>query len=72
MKLTVNGINSTEENHSQEAEITVSSETVESKIAFEVSFYVRETLNIGSETIDVPSLHERYPYFQPLTASVLR
>ena len=56
LKLTVNRINTTEVNHCQKAEITVSSKTAESKIAFEVSVYVRETLSIGSETIDVASL----------------
>ena len=61
LKLTVKGINISEVIHSQESDITVSSETAESKIAFEVSVYVRDALKIGSETIDVASLQETNP-----------
>ena len=53
VKSIVNGTDNTEVLHSQEADITVSSEIDESKIAFEISNYLGETPINGSKTFDV-------------------
>ena len=63
LKLTVKGINTEELIDTKVVQLTVKDQDFE---AFTVRPYVRETLNVASDIIDVKSLQETYPHLAVL------
>ena len=66
LKLTVRGINTGELIDTKVVQLTVTPHMDQDFEAFTVRPYVRETLNVGSDIIDVKSMQETYPYLAVL------
>ena len=66
LKLTVNGINKEELIDTKVFQLTVTPHKDLDFEAFTVRPYVRETLNVGSDIIDVKSMQETYPHLAVL------
>ena len=66
LKLTVKGINSEEHFDTKVVQLTVTPYKYQDFEAFTERSYVRETLNVGSDIIDVKSMQETYPYLAVL------
>ena len=66
LKLTIKGINAEELIDTKVVQLTVSPHKDQDFEAFTVRPYVRETLNVGSDIIDVRSMQETYPHLAVL------
>ena len=66
LKLTVKGINAEELKDTKVVQLTVTPHKDQDSEAFTVRPYVRETLNVGSDIIDVKSMQETYPHLAVL------
>ena len=66
LKLTVKGINKEELIETKVVQLTVTPHKDQDFEAFTVRPYVRETLNVGSDIIDVKSKQETYPHLAVL------
>ena len=66
IKLTVKGINTEELIDTKVVQLTVTPHKDQDFEAFTVRPYVRETLNVGSDIIDVKSVQENYPHLAVL------
>ena len=66
LKLTVKGINTEELIDTKVVQLTVTPHKNQDFEAFTVRPYVRETLNVGSDIIDVKSMQETYPHLAVL------
>ena len=66
LKLTVEGIKTEELIDTKVVQLTVTPHKDQDFEAFTVRPYVRETLNINSDIIDVKSMHETYPHLAVL------
>ena len=66
LKLTVKGINTEELIDTKVVHLTVTPHKDQDFEAFTVRHYVRETLNVGSDIIDVKSMQETYPHLAVL------
>ena len=66
LKLTVKGINTEELIDTKVVQLTVTPHKDHDFEAFTVRPYVRETLNVGSDSIDVKSMQETYPHLAVL------
>ena len=66
LKLTVKGINTEELIDTQGVQLTVTPHKDQDFEAFTVRPYVRETLKVGSDIIDVKSMQETYPHLAVL------
>ena len=66
LKLTVKGINTEELIDTKVVQLTVTSHKDQDFEAFTGRPYVRETLNVGSDIIDVKSMQETYPHLAVL------
>ena len=66
LKLTVKGINTEELIDTKVVQLTVTPHKDQDFEAFTVRPYVRETLNVGSDIIDVKSMLETYPHLAVL------
>ena len=66
LKVTVKGINTEEIIDTKVVKLTVTPHKDQDFEAFTVRPYVRETLNVGSDIIDVKSIHENYPHLTVL------
>ena len=66
LKLTVKGINTEELIDTKVVQLTVTPHKDQDFEAFTVRPYVRETLNVGSDIIDVKSMQETYPHLAVL------
>ena len=66
LKLTVKGINTEEVIDTKVVKLTVTPHKDPDFEAFIVRPYVRETLNVGSDIIDVKSMQETYPHLAVL------
>ena len=66
LKLTVKGINTEELIDTKVFQLTVTPHKDQDFEAFTVRPYVRETLNVGSDIIDVKSMQETYPHLAVL------
>ena len=65
-KLTVKGINTKEPIQTMVVQLTVTPRNDHDFEAFTVRPYVRETLKVGSDIIDVKSMQETYPHLAVL------
>ena len=70
LKLTVKGINTEELIDTKVVQLTVTPHKDQDFEAFTVCPYVRETLNVGSDIIDVKSMQETYPHLAVLDTSM--
>ena len=61
----VNGFNSTESVPTQQVEVNVFAKFDHHEYSFRVTPFVKDNLSVGSETIDVPILQDRFPHLQP-------
>ena len=66
LKLTVCGINTQQTIDTLVTDVTVKPIAENTCENFQVSPYIRENLNIGSDIVDVPHLQETYPYLSVL------
>ena len=66
LKLTVKGMNTEELIDTKVVQLTVTPHKYQDFEAFTVRPYVRETLNVGSDIIDVNSMQETYPHLAVL------
>ena len=66
LKLTVCGINTQQTIDTLVTDVTVKPIAENTCESFQVSPYIRENLNIGSDIVDVPHLQETYPYLSVL------
>ena len=66
LKLTVKVINTEELIDTKVVHLTVTPHKDQEFEAFVVRLYVRETLNVGSDIIDVTSMQETYPHLAAL------
>ena len=66
LKLTVCGINTQQTIDTLVTDVTVKPIAEKACESFQVSPYIRENLNIGSDIVDVPHLQETYPYLSVL------
>ena len=66
LKLTVKGINAEELIDTKVVQLIVTPHKDQDFEAFTVRPYVRETLNVGSDIIDVKSMQETYPHLAVL------
>ena len=66
LRLLVCGINTQQTNNTLVTDVTVKPVAENTCESFQVSPYIRENLNIGSDIVDVPQLQETYPYLSVL------
>ena len=66
LKLTINGINKEELIDKKKVQLIVTPHKDQDFEAFTVRPYVRETLNVGSDIIDVKSMQKIYPHLAAL------
>ena len=66
LKLTVKGVDTEELIDTKVVQLTVTPYKDQDFLAFTVHPYVRETLNVGSDIIDVKSMQEPYPHLAVL------
>ena len=70
LNILVNDINSTEPVLTQQFEVNVFAKVDHHEYSFSVTPFVKDSLSIGSETIDVTILQDRFPYLQPIETIV--
>ena len=62
----VNEFNSTESVPTQQIEVNVFAKSDHHEYSFLITPFVKDSLSVGSETIDVPILHDRFPLMHPI------
>ena len=62
----VNDFNSTESVPTQQVEVNVFAKFDHHEYSFRVTPFVKDSLRVGSETIDVTILQDRFPHLQPI------
>ena len=65
VNLTINGFNSTSLMKTQQVSFQVSAETNNSEFSFSFRAYVTDHIRIGSDSISIPELQEKYPQLAP-------
>ena len=70
LDILVNGFNSTESAPTQQVEANVSAKFDHHEYSFRVSPFVKDRLSVGSKTIDVIILQDRFPHLQPIKPTV--
>ena len=71
VKLTLNGINSESLITTTKVNVSISSSTVDPPFSFDVSPYVKSTIIVGKDAINVPSIQARCPHLAPVNANLL-
>ena len=66
LDILVNGFNSTESFPTQQVEVRLFANFDHHENSFKVTKIVKDRLSVGSETIDVPILQDRFPHLQPV------
>ena len=66
LDILVNGFNLTESVPTQQVEVNVLAKFDHHEYSFRVTPFVRDSLSVGSETIDVTILQDRFPHLQPI------
>ena len=66
LDILVNGFNSTESVVTQQVEVNVFAKFDHHQYSFRVTPFVKDSLSVGSETIDVTILQDRFPHLQPI------
>ena len=64
LDIPVNGFNSTESVPTQQVEVNVFAKFDHHEYSFRVMPFVKDSLSVGSETIDVTILRDRFPHLQ--------
>ena len=64
--LTINRFNSTSLMKTHQVSFQVSAETNNSEISFSFRAYVKDHIRIGSDSISIPELQEKYPQLAPI------
>ena len=70
LDILVNGFNSTESFPTQEVEVNLFAKFDHHENSFKVTKIEKDRLSDGSETIDVPTLQDRFPHLQPVDTIV--
>ena len=66
LDILVNGFNSTESVPTQQVEVNVFAKFEQHEYSFRVTPFVKDSLSVGSETIDVPILQDWFPHLQSI------
>ena len=66
VNLTINRFNSTSLTKTQQVSFQVSAETNNSEFSFSFRAYVKDHIRIGSDSISIPELQEKYPQLAPI------
>ena len=66
VNLTINGFNSTSVMKTHQVNFQVSAETNNSEFSFSFRAYVKDHIRIGSDSISIPELQEKYPQLAPI------
>ena len=66
INLTINRFNSTSLMKTLQVSFQVSAETNNSEFSFSVRAYVKDHIRIGSDSISIPELQEKYPQLAPI------
>ena len=66
VNLTINRFNSTSLMKTQQVSFQVSAETNNSEFSFSFRAYVKDHIRIGSDSISIPELQEKYPHLAPI------
>ena len=66
VNLTINGFNSTSLMETHQVNFQVSAETNNSEFSFSFRAYVKNHIRIGSDSISIPELQEKYPQLTPI------
>ena len=66
LDILVNGFNSTESVPTQQVEVNVFAKFDHHEYSFRVTPFVKDSLSVGSETIDVTILQDRFPHLHPI------
>ena len=66
LDILVNGFNSTESVPTQQVEVNVFAKFDPHEYSFRVTPFVKDSLSVGSETIDFTILQDKFPYLQPI------
>ena len=66
LKLTVKGINTDEVVDTRVVDVTVKSREHQDFEPFTINLFVKESLNVGSDIINVQALQETYPHLADL------
>ena len=66
VNLTINGFNSTSLMKTHQVSFQVSAETNNSEFLFSFRAYVKDHIRIGSDSISIPELQEKYPQLAPI------
>ena len=66
VNLTINGFNSTSLMKTHQVSFQVSAETNNSDFLFSFRAYVKDHISIGSDSISIPELQEKYPQLAPI------
>ena len=66
VNLTINGFNSTSLMKTHQVSFQVSAETNNSDFSFSFRAYVKDHIRIGSDSISIPELQEKYPQLAPI------
>ena len=62
MNLTVNGINTTSVVKTKQVQMKVSSNFDGFEYIFELTAFVKDELKVGTDTVNIPPLQNKYPY----------
>ena len=66
LDILVNGFNSTDSVPTQRVDVNVFAKFDHHEYSFRVTPFVKDSLSVGSETIDFPILQHRFPHLQPI------
>ena len=66
LDILVNGFNSTESVPMQQVEVNVFANFDHHEYSFRVTPFVKDSSSVGSETLDLPILQDRFPHLQPI------
>ena len=66
LDILVNGFNSTESVPTQQVEVNVFAKFDHHEYSFRVTPFVKDSLSVGSKTIDVTILQDRFAHLQPI------
>ena len=66
VNITINGFNSTSLMKTHQVSFQVSAETNNSEFSFSFRAYVKDHIRIGSDSISIPELQEKYPQLAPI------
>ena len=66
LDLTVNGINTTTVSKTKEVQMKVSSNFDGFEYIFELTAFVKDELQVGFDTVNIPALQSKYPYLAPI------